>query len=90
MHVLLLFCACILHAAGHLSSLLSPLLNHCAMPTCRCLLVVKELVDFEKDEEVQRKLVNATNKLSVTALRLAVDKERTSVSIPYTVTVLCL
>lgn len=45
----------------------------------RCLAVVHKLVDFFKDEEEQRKLVNLTNKLSVTPLRLAVERERMQV-----------
>jgi hypothetical protein len=41
--------------------------------------VVRKLVEFYTSEEDQRKLVNLTNKTSITPLRLAVERERTQV-----------
>jgi hypothetical protein len=40
-------------------------------------------VEFYSSEEEQRKLVNLTNKTSITPLRLAVERERTQVGPQY-------
>jgi hypothetical protein len=51
----------------------------CVPAAARVLAVVRKLVEFYSSEEEQRKLVNLTNKTSITPLRLAVERERTQV-----------